>query len=226
VLALLEFCSFFKEPDARPDLFLTLLNGIIFCLSAFFYGLKGFVLAFIIVFFLTLMRKFIAGNLFSFKSAALTVVASIYIGFSLSHLILIRGIAERGVQLVLAVILATWVFDTSAYFVGSLFGKTKLAPKISPHKTLEGAMGGLLITSIAAGSFCFIPFLNFIERILLGAGIAIFGQMGDLFESKLKRIAGLKDSGSLLPGHGGILDRFDSLILSAPAAFYLIKMLL
>ncbi len=226
VLALIEFSLFYKKSDAKPDVAIVLFTGAAFCFFSFLYGVKGFLFGLILAAFLISMRKLFWRCSFPIKSVALTIFAPIYVGFLLSHLILIRKVDSYGVLLVLTVFLATWTCDISAYFLGSLFGKRKLAPKISPHKTWEGAIGGLLATALVVSCFWFIPVLNFFERILMGVVIAIFGQLGDLVESKLKRTVGAKDSGAILPGHGGILDRFDSLILSAPAAFYLMKVLL
>ena len=114
------------------------------------------------------------------------------------------------------IIFSIWINDTMAYLVGSLTGKTPLS-KISPKKTWEGTIGGALLCVVtialignAAG------FYNFINWIIIAACCAVFGTIGDLFESKLKRMANVKDSGTLLPGHGGFLDRFDSLLVATP----------
>ncbi|HDP69413.1 MAG TPA: phosphatidate cytidylyltransferase [Actinobacteria bacterium] len=226
ILGLLEFSCLFKGFEVKIDTFLLLLAGIIFCVTVYLYGIKGLRPAFLILLFITVIKMIFSGGRFSIKSIALTVFGSMYIGLSLSHLILIREINVFGSLFVLAVFLGTWIFDISAYTLGLMFGKRKLAPKISPNKTWEGTIGGFIITTILVGCFWFISPLTFFERALLGAVIAIFCQVGDLFESKIKREVGVKDSGAILPGHGGILDRFDSLIFSAPGAFYFIKMLL
>lgn len=113
--------------------------------------------------------------------------------------------------------------DTGAYFVGRAFGKTKLLPRVSPKKTLEGAMGGLVASGIAGGlltHFFHLPFPMWVAILIsLAAGIA--GQVGDLAESALKRAANVKDSGYLLPGHGGVLDRIDALLFGAPICYFL-----
>lgn len=122
--------------------------------------------------------------------------------------------------LLFSMIVLIWVNDTFAYFVGSLVGKHKLSPKISPNKTWEGSMGGLLFSLI--GSYILYLIFGSFELwiwICLAFLVVVFGTLGDLFESVLKRSAGIKESGTILPGHGGILDRFDSLLIAAPFVF-------
>jgi len=114
----------------------------------------------------------------------------------------------------------TWITDTGAYFVGSRFGRRKLAPRLSPNKTVEGAIGGLIFAtamSIAWGSWIGLPWWH---CAILGPILGFLGQIGDLCESALKRDLGIKDFGGIMPGHGGILDRFDSLLFTAPIAYY------
>jgi phosphatidate cytidylyltransferase len=142
----------------------------------------------------------------------------------LIYLILIYNFDLAGVQigrkLIWLPILATWMTDTSAYFTGLNFGKNKLAPQISPKKTIEGALGGIIgsiIIVLIYGSYLAI---NIKERILLGVLLSIASQLGDLVESSFKRDAQIKDSGDIIPGHGGILDRFDSLLFTLPLTYY------
>lgn len=127
------------------------------------------------------------------------------------------------------VILSIWINDTMAYIVGSLIGKTPLS-KISPKKTVEGTLGGIVLAIIAMCLlWLLVPFihasLDLVHVLIIAAACGIFGTLGDLLESKLKRMAGLKDSGSFMPGHGGFLDRFDSLLLAAPAVWLYLKFL-
>jgi phosphatidate cytidylyltransferase len=130
---------------------------------------------------------------------------------------------EHGFFWTLFVMVMIWVGDSAAYFVGVRFGKHRLAASLSPKKSVEGAIGALSFTiliGLLAGYF--VPFINIWDGIVLGAIVSIAGIFGDLFESALKRTAGVKDSGKLLPGHGGILDRFDSTLFVIPLAYYLI----
>ena len=118
---------------------------------------------------------------------------------------------------------ATWAMDIAAYVVGRAIGRHKLCPAISPGKTIEGAIGGLVgAVAVACGMGMWLG-LSVVQAVLLGVLLGIGGQAGDLFESLLKRRAGVKDSGALLPGHGGVLDRFDSLLFNAPIAYYTLR---
>ena len=129
--------------------------------------------------------------------------------------------------LLLAIFIFIWVNDTGAYLVGSRWGKRRLAPSISPKKSVEGSIGGLLLVLLSAVvlRLLLFPELSWLRILLIAAVVAIFGTIGDLFESSLKRRAGVKDSGKLIPGHGGILDRIDSLLLAVPAVYLLLAVL-
>ena len=118
--------------------------------------------------------------------------------------------------------LVTWASDTAAYYVGSSFGTRKLAPRISPGKTIEGSVGGLVgsVMMAVVAKFGFMPWLDLKDCLIIGLLLGSIGQVGDLFESRLKRYAGVKDSGTILPGHGGLLDRLDSLIFTSPVFYY------
>ena len=120
--------------------------------------------------------------------------------------------------MMLFLLAATWLGDTGAYFAGRFFGRTKLFERISPKKTWEGAIGGLVVSSLGAAAIARATGLPFglLEAILLAAVLDIAGVVGDLAESMLKRAWGVKDSGWIMPGHGGILDRIDSLLFTAP----------
>ena len=129
--------------------------------------------------------------------------------------------------LLLAIFIFIWVNDTGAYLVGSRWGKRRLAPNISPKKSVEGSIGGLILVLLSAVilRLLLFPELSWLRILLIAAVVAIFGTIGDLFESSLKRQAGVKDSGKLIPGHGGILDRIDSLLLAVPAVYLLLAFL-
>ena len=151
------------------------------------------------------------------RSAALTVLGVVYIGGFLStwpRTLLL----PNGEHWVLLGILAVAAGDTFAYFVGRAFGKTPLSPRVSPNKTVEGAIGGLLASVLSAAAYAavFLPGVRTGFILVAAAVIGAAGQGGDLFESMLKRAAGVKDSGTLLPGHGGMLDRADSMIAAGP----------
>lgn len=159
----------------------------------------------------------------AFKTIASTIFGAFYVGFFLAYFIALKSQGdERGKDLLLLLAFTVWAGDTAAYFVGSAIGKHKLAPSISPKKSWEGAIANVAASLITAyiARLTFIQSIDGTDVIFLGAAISIIGQLGDLFESVLKRGADIKDSGSLLPGHGGILDRIDSLIFTAPVLYY------
>jgi phosphatidate cytidylyltransferase len=151
-----------------------------------------------------------------------TLVGFLYIPFLLSFMAKIRTI-ESGVEWVFLVLVLVMIGDSSAYFIGSALGKNKLYPAISPNKTVEGAVGGLIGSLVAVYIFVslFLPALGFASVILIVLCVGILSQIGDLFESMLKRSSGVKDSGKMIPGHGGLLDRLDSLLFAFPTAYYL-----
>jgi phosphatidate cytidylyltransferase len=154
-----------------------------------------------------------------------TVLGAVWIGLGLAHVLLLRGLPDDGRTAVFTVLLAVFAADTFAFFAGRLMGRHKLAPRISPAKTWEGFVAGTL-AAVAVAFFALYEeretFLTIPEALILGGAIALAAALGDLFESALKRDLHVKDSGNLLGGHGGVLDRIDSHLFAAPAAFYVI----
>jgi len=171
---------------------------------------------------------------FLFRDAAYTIIGIMYIAILFSHLLLLRftdasisvfthiGTYSAGEVYFWVAILATWASDTFAYFVGSFFGKHKLAPLISPGKTWEGLGGGVVGSVFAALLIAYVCSLNVVSSGVLGLLIGIVAPLGDLVESILKRSSGVKDSSQLIPGHGGVLDRFDSILFAVPVVYYYI----
>ena len=169
-----------------------------------------------------------------------TFFGVIYVGWLFSYLIFLRSLPgnveiwplthlplplagwfqSRGAWLVLYVFAVTWSTDIGAYFVGMRLGKTPLAPRLSPKKTREGAIGGLVFAGVMSLGLGHLIGLPLVHCLILGLLLGALGQIGDLCESAIKRDLGIKDFGTLLPGHGGILDRFDSLLFTAPIAYY------
>ncbi|MGB8224859.1 MAG: phosphatidate cytidylyltransferase [Polyangiales bacterium] len=143
----------------------------------------------------------------------------VYVGGGMVALALVRDFDPTGAWVLMTMALA-WGSDTAAYFVGRKFGKTKLAPRISPKKTVEGSAGGLAASVVGALILSFfLPGLGPVDAVALGILGGAAGQAGDLLMSVLKRSSGVKDSGGILPGHGGILDRVDALVFTAPATW-------
>jgi len=152
---------------------------------------------------------------------AATVFGAMYVGFMLGHLVLVREL-DFGTELTLAVILSVWANDVFAYLIGSSIGRHKMAPNISPHKSWEGFVAGALGTVLVWIGVYFVsdPPISLVWLVVVGISLSMAAVIGDLAESRFKREAGIKDSGTLLPGHGGALDRFDSMILVSVVAYY------
>jgi phosphatidate cytidylyltransferase len=157
----------------------------------------------------------------SIQQASTGVFAAVYIGMPLGMLVAVQDRLDWRATLLLIGTVA--VSDSMQYYTGRLLGRHPLAPTISPKKTIEGAIGGVVFGTIfmaAIGSYVLLPFTGYLPLVILGLLVVVFGICGDLFESRLKRTAGVKDSSSLIPGHGGVLDRIDALLF-AVAPFYL-----
>ena len=145
----------------------------------------------------------------------------VYAGFLVAHAITLREVPGiPGLEWLLFALLTTFATDTGAFFVGRTIGRHRMAPNISPSKTWEGAVGGFLAAVGAAAAVAAVADLPFWAALCTGAAVGVVGQIGDLLESRLKRAAGAKDAGNLLPGHGGVLDRLDSLVLTIPLVYY------
>ncbi len=149
------------------------------------------------------------------------ILGLFYIPFLLAHFLLMHRM-EEGRLWILFTLVVTYCGDTAAFYVGRTWGRKKLAPAISPGKTVEGSAGA--VGGSVAGAlffhFSFLPQLPVLQTLFLAVGVGMIGQMGDLFESLLKRSAAIKDSGTLIPGHGGLLDRIDSVLFAAPLVYY------
>jgi phosphatidate cytidylyltransferase len=153
-------------------------------------------------------------------SAGISASGLVLVAFPLSYAVRLEGFGTQGPPLLLFAMVITWVGDSAAYFVGRSIGKHALAPHLSPKKTWEGTVAsfvGSLIVALAFARFMTVPLPHLLGMAAVGN---VAGQVGDLLESAYKRSAGMKDSGSLLPGHGGVLDRIDALILAIPVVWY------
>ena len=162
------------------------------------------------------------------------ILGPIYVGFLLAHVLMLREITGSGAEIegtsdfgrswLLFALLVTFAVDTGAYLVGRSVGRRPMAPNISPNKTWEGSLGGFA-SAVAAALVLGLVFdlgVPAWQQAMIGGVVGVVGQWGDLIESKLKRIADLKDASSIIPGHGGLLDRLDSVLLTLPAVYYLI----
>ena len=153
-----------------------------------------------------------------------TLLGVVYIGWAFGHhLILLREISGAGKGLIFFLLVTVWLGDTAAYLFGKRFGRHKLRPTISPGKTIEGTIAGIVfgtLGGLGVWSFFLQDIMSLPHTLILGVLLGVVGQVSDLSESVIKRSADVKDSGQLIPGHGGLLDRCDSLIFSAPALYY------
>ncbi|MGC5324085.1 phosphatidate cytidylyltransferase [Brevibacillus sp. SYSU BS000544] len=173
----------------------------------------------LLLLFYTVIRK----NEFHIEHVALAILGALYLGYGFLYMAAFRdGMSQHGFWLTMLVLLGIWSTDSGAYFVGRAIGKNKLWPAISPNKTIEGSIGGLAAALIVVlGINAVQGIIPFTQALAIALVTGIAAQMGDLVESALKRHFGVKDSGRIFPGHGGVLDRFDSLIIVFPILYLL-----
>lgn len=155
------------------------------------------------------------------RAVLAVLLMALWVGAPMAHL----GLFDRsltGVILILIAVVGPWISDSGAYFAGRFFGRHLLFPNLSPKKTVEGSLGGLLLTVLVVAPISY-QLLDFTlpETLIIAVGVSVSSQCGDLFESALKRILDVKDLGKVFPGHGGVLDRIDSLLFTAPAVYYI-----
>ncbi|HEX9758510.1 MAG TPA: phosphatidate cytidylyltransferase [Nitrospiria bacterium] len=223
VLGQYEFFRLFYAEELPPvayfGLFLGPLSTIGFYFNHFILGLfslvgiLGLLLIFQVFFFKDIKKVF--------AETGVVFLGVVYIGWLLGHLVLLRGF-QNGEWVVFYLFLVTWAGDSGAYYTGKIWGKRKLYEAVSPGKTIAGSVGGL-VSSVGVsfvGKFLFLPSLSYVDCLGLGLLLGALGQLGDLTESLFKRSSGKKDSGQLIPGHGGVLDKVDSLLFTGPAFYY------
>ena len=214
------------------------LTAIIFVavmLAGLLWNFWSFIILFTIIHFgcwyefVKLMKKIYAGKYFVYCLLGLiyiTMPIAMLINLRLDHIVY-KGtsvFADFGFIIPCAIIFSIWINDTMAYIVGSLIGKTPFS-KISPKKTWEGTGGGAVLCILVIAAIAYLNHLLLIkDAIIIAAICAIFGTAGDLLESKIKRMANVKDSGAIMPGHGGFLDRFDSLLVAVPFVWVYVKL--
>jgi phosphatidate cytidylyltransferase len=231
-VGLFEFYRMMEAKGIRPFKTVGVTAGLIVSWYVYFQG--GFysslflTLVLIAIMVLELFRR--DGELAVFHIAS-TIFGVFYVAWLGSHIILLRQLGESlpgadlgGMFVILAFALA-WGTDTGAYFVGNAIGRRKLLPRVSPDKTLEGAFGGVAVCLIAAfiAKFTFAPFLGTHDALVLGIISPAMATLGDLVESLMKRDVKVKDTSRALPGHGGMLDRFDSVLFVAPLVYYYLR---
>lgn len=237
LVGILELLAMFRRVGHAPSQTISLSAGLLMLAVVHFGNFHelGFLVTVLLMSLLCML--IFKKDVFPVPDAAITLLITLYMGWLFAFLILLRnsspdmittslGQISAGAAFTWMAIIATWANDTCAYFVGSAWGKHKLCPEISPGKTIEGAIGGLagsLIVSTAAGTFMQIPLIH---SVILGLLMGVLAPVGDLVESAFKRYTGVKDAGKIFPGHGGVLDRFDSLLFVVPGVYYYLKFFL
>ncbi len=220
-MALWEFYRALKQKEFKPIELIGYVLLILYYILNNNFELMMYVL--VIATFILLIIP-VMDLKYSFIDVAVTLLGFIYAGILFSFLYLINT-KSSGEFLVWLVFIGSWLSDTAAFYSGKLFGKHKLCPKVSPKKTIEGSIGGLVGATLFSGIFGIIisnytNIMPIYDYFIIGLLSGIFGQFGDLVASSVKRYVGIKDYSNLIPGHGGILDRFDSIIFAATIIFY------
>ena len=227
LISISSYQLFLIQDLNKPDFFIIpALLSIVIAYSNIFLPASLFIPVFFASSFLLLLKNVLFFNSENGRSIYLDIFSIVYAGFFLSFIVKIFNLTE-GRLLLLLLFVIIWASDIFAYYGGRHFGKHLLYPSLSPKKTVEGAIcgftgaiGAAIIFKILAGNN--FEQANILLYILIAGVAAIVGMFGDLTESLIKRIAGKKDSGRIIPGHGGILDRIDSLILAAPVFYYMV----
>lgn len=226
ILALREFYNAFNEIDAYPSLILGIIaTGVLYFFSFMTLPNEAYML--------WIVLSVAACLIYLFKmddrkpiDAMVTLLGLIYVVFFSFHIALISDLEDHGV-FIWMVLITAFITDIMAYFTGYYFGKRKLCPNISPKKTIEGAVGGTLGAVIVSGLFGLIFTEGlFFHCLLMGLLASIASQLGDLTASVIKRNLGLKDYSNLIPGHGGIMDRVDSVLFTAPVIYYYLTLVI
>jgi phosphatidate cytidylyltransferase len=232
LVGLWEFAELVKKKNGATSTWLFILGGVFFPICSYFFSSPLIYLPFFLLFFsfAQIIKGKIEGAFFRVSSF---FFGEIYIGLFFSFLILIRELPFKigleykiGGHWIIYILLTIWTCDTLAYFIGAPLGKHKLAPTISPKKSIEGGIGGILGAFLCAvvSKYLFFPDFQGKDLFFIALIVGVVGQSADLLESLLKRDVGVKDSSTIIPGHGGILDRFDSLLLVAPVVYVYLRL--
>ncbi len=225
-LGMFEYNRILKVSNVSFNAFLSFFGVSMFIIVLYLdqqLFIMPLVVLLLFVLFVSALFRMENGEKNTIDSSALTLWGIIYIGGLCGYLFMLR-MQPSGLIYTYILLAGIWIHDTLAYFIGSRWGYRKFAPQVSPKKSVEGSLAGFLGTiTIFFSAAILLPGLMSLSpgrAVVLALGISVFGQLGDLMESALKRQVEVKDSGSIIPGHGGILDRFDSLMLAAPFVYY------
>jgi phosphatidate cytidylyltransferase len=232
-IGLWEFYGMMEAKGIRPYKAIGVLSGL--ALSWYVYFHNGvysnllLTLGLLAIMTLQLTRRDSRDAIYRIST---TVLGVFYVAFLASHLVLLRELPlivgldyALGRSFVFLAFVVTWACDTGAYVVGTFWGKHPLLPRVSAKKTIEGSIGGLVIATAGAivAKYTFAQYLGIWQAVVLGFAAGCIGQIGDLVESMIKRDANVKDTSGLIPGHGGVLDRFDGLLFTVPMIYYYLK---
>ncbi|MFQ5824987.1 MAG: phosphatidate cytidylyltransferase [bacterium] len=232
ILAMNEFYDLAAQKLTYPARFIGIGTGITLCFLLFLNLSQNLWILFSGAFFILVIYELFRNEVAPILNIATTLMGIFFVAFLLGFLILIRQLPyqldleyKEGGNWIILMFLSIWVCDSAAYIVGARFGKHKLFERVSPNKTIEGTLFGFVFALITA-YLCYLTFIkqiDLINALVIGAICGSVGQVSDLVESLFKRDAQVKDSSNILPGHGGILDRFDSEILVAPAIYFYLR---
>lgn len=233
LVGLWEFYKMMEAKGLRPYKAIGIISGL--ALSWYIFFQQGVYANFFlsIIFFLIMTLELVRKEKgLAVYHISVTIFGVFYVAWLGSHLILLRELPHLkgldyslGFSFVIVVFALTWCYDTGAFFIGSKFGKHRIFPRVSPGKTLEGAIGGIVFSIIGSlvARWLVAPYLGIIQAVGLALISSVVGQLGDLVESMIKRDVKIKDASTTIPGHGGALDRFDSLLFTAPLIYYFFK---
>ncbi|MEA1963874.1 MAG: phosphatidate cytidylyltransferase [Candidatus Aerophobetes bacterium] len=225
--ALFEFYREMEKGSGHPFLIDGIICGVLVPLFLYIWGEQTlFPLLTLIVFYIFFRQFFKLKVKDAFANISLTVGGIFYISFLFSYILLLRSLSLIGAKLVITVFFVTWMSDSGAYLIGRAYGRHKFLVLISPRKSIEGFGGAILVAVVAIFISRIWLALPLVHTLVLGICMGIMAQMGDFFESMLKREVGIKDFGRILPGHGGVLDRFDSLLFTIPLFYYYVRLII
>ncbi|MEW9124622.1 MAG: phosphatidate cytidylyltransferase [Thermotaleaceae bacterium] len=225
-IGLNEFFNAFHNIDIKPSKIIGFMSiFLLFSLSYFLVFTEAIAFWFFSVIILVLTN-----NLFNKKAniqdSCVTLLGIFYVVFFMFHIVMVSNIDKYN-YLIWMIFLSAWATDTFAYFTGYFFGTRKLCPTISPKKTVEGSLGGVIGSIFVSAIFAYFIDITVLSHcMIIGFIGSISAQIGDLTASSFKRYVGIKDYGKIMPGHGGVLDRFDSILFTAPTVYYYIVFLL
>mgnify|MGYP001143563604 CR=1 FL=1 len=222
-----ELSGMAKHKNINPQLWFGMISVFLIILNYYNPVMRADLLIIAVVT-LSLIYELFRNKGSAIYNVGFTVLGIMYIGLFSASILRIRELYSfpeeaylNGGLLIIALFIGIWTCDSAAFFIGTAIGKHKLFPRVSPNKSWEGAIAGFVFSAavMVAMKFIFLGFLSTIDVLIIGIIIGTVGQIGDLVESLIKRDAGVKDSSALIPGHGGIYDRFDSLLLIAPVVY-------